>query len=114
MINMTKLNFSPPAIAALGAAFLFGASIPFAKALVGEISPLLLAGLLYLGSGVGLLAIRLLIEKGWQSPGLSNDELPWLFGAIVFGGILGPIFLMFGLVYTTAAASSLLLNLEAV
>ena len=41
-------------IHALLAAALFGASTPFAKLLVGEMSPWLLAGLLYLGSGLGL------------------------------------------------------------
>jgi drug/metabolite transporter (DMT)-like permease len=41
-------------VAALGAAVLFGLSTPIAKTLVGENSPLLLAGLLYIGSGVGL------------------------------------------------------------
>jgi drug/metabolite transporter (DMT)-like permease len=99
---------------ALGAAALFGASTPLAKLLVGQLSPLLLAGLLYLGSGVGLLIIRLVRDRGWQSPTLSCREWPWLCGAIVFGGVLGPAALMFGLVHTNAASASLLLNLEAV
>ena len=99
---------------ALAAAALFGASTPFAKLLVGHLSPMLLAGLLYLGSGVGLIAFRLARDRGWKSPGLTRPEWPWLLGAIVFGGVLGPAALMFGLMTTGGSAASLLLNLEAV
>ena len=99
---------------ALLAAGLFGASTPFAKILVGELSPWLLAGLLYLGSGLGLAAIRLIRDRGWQSGGLPRAEWPWLVGAIVCGGVLGPLALMVGLTRTSGATASLLLNLEAV
>ena len=106
------------ALPALGAAILFGASTPFAKQLVGDgfstSSPFLLAGLLYLGSGLGLTLIRLLRDKGWQATGLPKNEWPWLFGAIAFGGVLGPLLLMVGLSQTTAATASLFLNLESV
>lgn len=99
---------------ALLAAALFGASTPFAKLLVGDVSPVLLAGLLYLGSGLGLTIIRLARDRGWQSSGLLSDEWPWLLGAILFGGVLGPLVLMFGLTTTSGSSASLLLNLEAV
>lgn len=99
---------------ALLAAALFGASTPFAKLLVGDMSPVLLAGLLYLGSGLGLTIIRLIRDRGWQSSGLPSDEWPWLLGAILFGGVLGPVVLMFGLTTTSGSSASLLLNLEAV
>ena len=99
---------------ALFAAALFGASTPFAKLLLGEISPWLLAGLLYLGSGLGLAAARLIRDRGWQPSGLATGEWPWLLGAIFFGGVLGPVALMFGLTRTSGSAASLLLNLEAV
>ena len=99
---------------ALLAAVLFGASTPFAKSLTGDVPPVLLAGLLYLGSGLGLTVIRFVRDRGWQSPGLQAHEWPWLLGAIGFGGVLGPVALMFGLTATTGAAASLLLNLEAV
>ncbi len=101
-------------IAALGAAVLFGASTPFAKQLVGELPALLLAGLLYLGSGLGLVATRLIRDRGWQTPQLPKDEWPWLLGAVGFGGMLGPGLLMVGRAPTTAGTASLLLNLEAV
>lgn len=99
---------------ALGAALLFGASTPVAKLLVGQASPWLLAGLLYLGSGLGLTLARLLRDGGWRPSGLARGEWPWLLGAIAFGGALGPVALMAGLAHTGAAMASLLLNLEAV
>lgn len=99
---------------ALAAAALFGASTPLVKLLVGEFPPLLLAGLLYLGSGLGLVAIRMLRDRGWQASGLAAGEWRWLGGAVGFGGILGPALLVFGLARTDAGAASLMLNLEAV
>ena len=75
---------------------------------------LLLGGLLYLGSGVGLGVIRLIRDRGWKSPGLTKTEWGWLLGAIAFGGMLGPVALLFGLTQTSGATASLLLNLEAV
>ncbi len=99
---------------ALLAAALFGASTPFAKLLVGQLPPVLLAGLLYLGSGFGLMVLRLARDRGWKSPGLSRSEWPWLLMAILFGGMLGPVALMFGLMTTSGSTASLLLNLEAV
>jgi len=99
-------------VAALAAALLFGASTPFAKLLLGDIGPWLLAGLLYLGSGIGLTAVRMVrrTDRGRLGPG----EWPWLVGAILAGGIAGPVLLMHGLAGTTASASSLLLNAEGV
>ena len=108
------MTFVPAVWLALLAAALFGASTPFAKLLVGEMSPVLLGGLLYLGSGVGLAIARLLRDRAWRASGLVPREWPWLLGAILFGGVLGPVALMFGLTYTSGATASLLLNLEAV
>lgn len=106
---------------ALAAALLFGASTPLAKLLTGNVSPLLLAGLLYLGSGLGLsvlLLLRRLRQRGSAQPPtplhIPRSELPWMFGAIVFGGMLGPALLMLGLTQTSAASASLLLNMEGV
>ncbi|MHC8327272.1 DMT family transporter [Pseudomonas sp. LB1P83] len=101
-------------IYALSAAALFGASTPLAKVLGLNLSPILLAGLLYLGSGLGLTLVRLIRDRGWQPSGLKSSEWPWLIGAIVFGGVLGPVALMFGLTLTSGATASLMLNLEAV
>lgn len=99
---------------ALGAAALFGASTPFAKLLTGDMPPVLLAGLLYLGSGLGLTLARFILDDGFKPSGLPKNEWPWLLGAIFFGGVIGPVALMFGLVSTSGATASLLLNLEAV
>lgn len=99
---------------ALAAAALFGGSTPLIKLLVGDISALVLAGLLYLGSGVGLAATRLLRDRGWRPSGLSRADWPWFAGAIGFGGVLGPVLLVWGLTRTGAGVASLLLNLEAV
>jgi len=99
------------------AAALFGLSTPFAKLLLGQrIPPVLLAGLLYLGSGVGLSALFWLRRRGRhedEAP-LTRPDLPWLAGAVLFGGIFGPILLLVGLKATPASTAALLLNLEAV
>ncbi len=111
---MSRTALSQAITAALAAALLFGASTPLAKQLLRDTSPVLLAGLLYLGSGIGLGAIRLFRDRGWRAPGLRRAEWAWLLLAIGFGGVLAPLLLMLGLVRTPAASASLLLNLEAV
>jgi len=100
---------------ALGAAILFGASAPLSKALTGQMDPWLLAGILYLGAGLGLA----LTSLGRNALGLDNAEaplrrgdLPWLVAVVLFGGVFGPLFLVFGLTLTSASSGSLLLNLE--
>jgi len=100
--------------AALLAAVLFGATTPFAKQLLAQIPPALLAGLLYLGSGCGLFAIRLIRDRGWRAANLKRDEYRWLGGAILSGGVIAPVLLMIGLASIAANTASLLLNLEAV
>lgn len=105
---------SAPLIA-LASAALFGLSTPVAKVLLGDVSPWVLASLLYLGSGVGLTVARLLMRsRTSEEAPLARHDLPWLFGTVIFGGVFGPIFLLLGLSHTDAASASLLLNLEAV
>jgi drug/metabolite transporter (DMT)-like permease len=100
---------------ALAAAALFGASTPLAKLLVGQTAPLILAGLLYLGSGLGLLVWFALHRAAGERPAnLSRSDLPWLGGAIAAGGIAAPALLMYGLTRSDGATASLLLNLEGV
>src|SRR5215467_640718 len=100
---------------ALVAAVLFGLSAPIAKVLVGDLPPQLLAGVLYLGWGIGLKIVAFVRSR---TPGsyaaLHSSDIPFLTGAVVFGGIAAPVLLMFGLERTPASAASLLLNLEAV
>lgn len=102
---------------ALVSAALFGASTPLAKLLLGEISPLLLAAILYLGSGLGLLAwlaVRRALSRASRPSSLAGSDYLWLAAAIAAGGVIAPILLVFGLVRTDGATASLLLNLEAV
>ena len=102
----------PGVAAALGAALLFGAGTPLAKLLLAQASPWLLAGLLYLGSGLGLTAVRWLRRA--PAVRLSRVEWPWFAGAVVAGGVAGPVLLMLGLTGMPASGASLLLNAEGV
>lgn len=99
-------------MAALGAALLFGAGTPLAKLLLSSVNPWMLAGLLYLGSGVGLTAYRYLR----QAPRvvLPRNELLWFAGSVVAGGLIAPVLLMVGLNHMPASGASLLLNTEGV
>ena len=102
----------PGVVAALGASLLFGAGTPLAKALLDGVGPWMLAGLLYLGAGVGLWLWR----RGRRSPAgrLARVEVPWLVGAILCGGVIAPVLLMVGLVAMPATGASLLMNAESV
>ena len=102
----------PGVMSALLAALLFGAGTPLAKLLLESVSPWLLAGLLYLGSGVGLTLYR----RVRRAPAvrLPRNEVPWLLGAIGAGGVVGPVLLMLGLTGMPASGASLLLNAEGV
>ncbi|MFZ6719718.1 EamA family transporter [Undibacterium sp. Ji49W] len=106
-------------IYALLAAILFGISTPFAKTMVADIAPVMLAGVLYLGSGLGLLLVFLLRAVMFRNRqdkfvAVTRADLPWLAGAILTGGIAGPVLLMVGLTLTPASTTSLLLNMEGV
>ena len=97
---------------ALFAAALFGASTPFAKLLLAQIEPWLLAALLYLGSGIGLYLARRVTRS--KTPTLSRTDWRWLLLAVLLGGIVAPVLLVFGLQGMTGSGASLLLNAEAV
>lgn len=107
----------PAVLYALLSAVLFGISTPAAKILLGSVHPAVLAGLLYCGSGIGVALLRRLtptmlgLANASQVP-LSRRDAPWLAGAIIAGGVIGPLLLMFGLARTDAATASLLLTLE--
>lgn len=106
----------PGAPMALASAALFGSSTPLAKLLLGHgVDPWLLAGLLYLGSGVGLavmhFTLRLFRMSASEAP-LRRNDLGWLTLIILAGGVAGPLLLMLGLAHTPASSAALLLNVE--
>ena len=110
------ITLTNPVFAALASAMLFGSSTPLAKVLVDELPPVALTGLLYFGSGIGLLTWR-----WWKSAGTTVQEAPlaradwgWMTGAILAGGVIAPVLLMLGLARTSGSAAALLLNLEGV
>jgi drug/metabolite transporter (DMT)-like permease len=115
--HMNRQNLTP-FLQAIAAAALFGMSAPFAKLFLGEVEPVILAAFLYLGSGLGLLLLK---GGQWlrgtavraETP-ISREDIPWLAGAILAGGIAAPIVLLFSLRETAAATASLLLNFEGV
>ncbi|WP_420642404.1 DMT family transporter [Candidatus Leptofilum sp.] len=114
---MTRQNLAP-FLQALAAAALFGMSAPLSKLFLGEVAPVALAAFLYLGSGLGLLLIKVGQRLGrtavaTETP-IGKEDIPWLAGAILAGGIAAPIVLLFSLRETAAATASLLLNFEGV
>ena len=113
---MIELSLQRYAFYALAAAALFGASTPLAKLLLVEVSPVVLAGLLYLGSGLGLALLRLArgIDQRPREAPLAARDWGWLAGAIIAGGMVAPVLLLWGLSGSGAAETSLLLNFESV
>jgi drug/metabolite transporter (DMT)-like permease len=97
---------------ALGSALLFGMGTPLAKLLLAQVSPLMLAALLYLGSGLGLAVVRIFMRQRAVLP--QGSQWFWLAGAVLAGGVAGPVLLMLGLQNFHAADASLLLNSEGV
>ena len=111
MVRQHEL-INPGVSAALGAALLFGAGTPLAKLLLQNVGPWMLAGLFYLGSGIGLSLFRLIRRA--DPVHLERTEAVWLLGAILTGGVAGPVLLMLGLSGMPASGASLLLNAEGV
>ncbi|MGH8803299.1 MAG: EamA family transporter [Polaromonas sp.] len=109
---MRTTGLQPGIAAALASAFLFGAGTPLAKWLLDQLSPWMLAGLLYLGSGIGLGLYRWL--RGARRPRLNPGEMRWLLAAVLCGGGIAPVLLMSGLSAMPASHAALLLNAEAV
>lgn len=108
-----------PIACALAAATLIGLSAPLAKLLLGEVEPITLASLLYIGSGLGVFCIAAGQavcgrDRRQTESALQKADLPWLFGMTLFGGVLAPVTLMFSLGMLHAATAAVLLNFEAV
>ena len=110
-----------PMLTALAAAALFGISAPLSKILLspsalGEVAPVPMASLLYLGSGLTALVLLSLQRRDATASEarLQRGDVPWLVGALLAGGVAAPIVLMFSLRVTPGATASLLLNFEGV
>ncbi|HQT44656.1 MAG TPA: DMT family transporter, partial [Candidatus Micrarchaeota archaeon] len=102
-------------ILVLASAVLFGLSVPLAKVLIADVPPVSLAGLLYLGAFLGLTILGFAkVRDTGKKPALDKKEISWLALVVLFGGVLGPVFLMLGLSQVSGSAASLLLNLEGV
>ncbi len=101
-----------PLVTALLAAFLFGAATPASKALLSNIPPFQLAGLLYIGAAIGVVPLILKEQKFVKPWCLTKINLSRLIGSIIFGGVLGPVLLLFSLQTASSASVSMWLNLE--
>ena len=101
---------------AILAALLYGISSPVSKVLLVEIPPTLMAALLYLGAGIGMIGINLysiLAKREQLEAKMTAKEMPFILGMILLD-IVAPIFLMIGLTMTTSSNASLLNNFEIV
>jgi drug/metabolite transporter (DMT)-like permease len=117
MKSLGNRRYAIGAVSGLGSAILFGLSAPFAKLLLPRMSPWLLAGLLYLGAGLGLSIVRVLSHGRHTDDAadrLRRKDLPRLLAIVLTGGAVGPVLLMVGLTRVSGVVGSLLLNLEAV
>jgi len=99
-------------LAALASAMLFALAVPTAKVLLADATPLQLAGLLYLGGALGIAPHALRGRTG--RPPVDGPTRSRLAGAVVLGGVVGPVLLLFALRSAPAGSVALLLNLEIV
>jgi len=101
---------------AILAAVCYGVSVPFSKFLLAEISPTMMAALVYLGAGIGMIFVNFFTSRQTKSSKeakITKREIPYVIGMILLD-IAAPILLMVGLTMTTAATVSLLSNFEIV
>jgi drug/metabolite transporter (DMT)-like permease len=117
IIKKNQMNYPMGAILlAVLAAALYGISAPVSKLLLVELPPTLMAALLYLGAGFGMLLVDMIKKVGQKEEpeaGIVRKDMPYIIGMIVLD-IGAPIFLMLGLSMTTSANVALLNNFEIV
>ncbi len=101
-----------PFLLALAAAALFGLAAPASKVLLESLNPVSLAGLLYLGASLGLFPVLASRKEFRSTAKMDRGNLGKLAGAVVLGGMAGPILLLIGLKQASASSVSLWLNLE--
>jgi drug/metabolite transporter (DMT)-like permease len=102
-------------IYAILAALCYVISTPFSKLLLNNIPPVFIAGLVYIGAGLGMLFINLLRSKNVpkKEAKITIKELPYTITMVLLD-VFAPIFLMIGLSKSTSATASLLNNFEIV
>lgn len=101
---------------ALLAAALYAISTPVSKLLLQDVAPTMMAGLLYLGAGIGMFGLGMVRRRVKALPHenhLTRRDLPYTVGMVLLD-IAAPICLMVGLTRTTSANASLLNNFEIV
>jgi len=96
---------------ALLAAFLFGLSTPLSKILLNDFSPVMLASLYYLGSGF-ILYVLSFFKITSQETSFEKNDIPYIIGFVVCGGIIAPVMFFTGLKLINALNVSILLNFE--
>lgn len=101
-----------PILYCLFSALLFGVAPALCKGLVSEFTELGLAGLLYLGAAIAVAPFSL--RGGSKERRRHRKHTGAVAGAIIFGGILGPVLLLAGLARSDAGSVSLWLTLETV
>jgi drug/metabolite transporter (DMT)-like permease len=103
------------AICVLASACVFGAATPVVKHYFSHIDPVMLAGFLNFGSGLGLALVVPWFRRGLgaEARWLARADIPWFASATLLGGAIAPILLLVGLARTPATTASLLLNFEA-
>jgi drug/metabolite transporter (DMT)-like permease len=106
-----KIKFNPIFICLFSAA-LFGASTPASKVILGGIKPLTLAGLLYIGAALAVLPFS--FKGGSSNLRKKPGQILKLAGAVISGGVIGPVLLLYGLSLAKAGSVALWLNFETV
>lgn len=116
MLTRWPENESKAVFYAILAAALYALNAPVSKLLLQNVPPTMMAGFMYLGAGIGMVAMGLVRSRtghGRQEMRLTKKDLPYTLGMVALD-IAAPIFLMIGLTRTTAANASLLNNFEIV
>ncbi len=108
-----KDSFVIAIINAILAAFFYSLNMPLSKVLLSDVSPIMLAGLLYLGAGIGILLLSLFIPHNKERQKLSKTDFKYTFLMVVLD-IFAPISLLLGLKNTSSSVSTLIGNFEIV
>jgi drug/metabolite transporter (DMT)-like permease len=87
-------------------------SAPAAKVLLSNAEPLMLGAVLYLGAGLGMTVLRVVLRNRMREAPLRTSDVPLLLTVTTAGAIVAPLLLLVGLQRVSALTGSLVLNLE--